>query len=56
MLCESPRHKAETGLVFELEFNGGVYDTQTGLTYSYYNDVQINYLDPAFISMDAATN
>ena len=44
MLCESPRHKAATGLVFELEFNGGVHSTGTGLTYSYYNDVQINYL------------
>ena len=56
MLCQSPAHKAGLDYSFELEFNDFVYQTNTGLSYSYYNDVQINYLEPAYISMDAGTN
>lgn len=39
MLCEAPSHAEGINLKFELEFNNDVYMTQTGLTYSYYNDI-----------------
>ena len=55
ILCQSPAHKAGLDYSFELEFNDFVYQKNVGLSYSYYNDVQINYLDPAYISIDAGT-
>jgi hypothetical protein len=39
MLCETPTHTAADNVMFELEFNDDVYQTNTGLSFSYYFDV-----------------
>ena len=56
MICETPSHRASSGVSFELLFNEDVYETNTGLAYAYYNDIQINEVEPAWISMYAGEN
>lgn len=56
ILCQTPEHKEAT-LNFELSFSTEkVYSTSTGLSFTYYNDIQINSVDPSYISMYAGTN
>ena len=41
---------------FELTFNDNNYNTSSGLTFSYYKDVQINIIEPTWVSMFAGRN
>lgn len=56
MICESPKHLARLNLSFELTFSNFNYETSNGLTFSYYDDLQINSVFPTYISLDAKTN
>ncbi len=56
VVCEAPKHKAATNLQFELTFNDYNYNTTTGIKFSYYYDIQINDVQPQYISLDAGRN
>ena len=56
IICETIKHKAANNLSFELTFNDNNYITNTGLTFSYYNDIQINTILPDYLSIDAGRN
>jgi len=55
-VCEAPRHKPQQNVSFELTFNNLNYNTSTGLTFSYYKDLQINIIEPLWVSMFAGRN
>jgi hypothetical protein len=55
-VCEAPRHRPKENVPFELTFNNLNYNTSTGLTFSYYKDLQINLIEPTWVSMFAGRN
>ena len=55
-VCEAPRHRPKENVPFELTFNNLNYNTSTGLTFSYYKDLQINIIEPTWVSMFAGRN
>lgn len=55
-VCEAPRHRPMINVPFELTFNELNYNTSSGLTFTYYNDLQINLIEPTWVSMYAGTN
>ena len=46
IVCEAPMHKAAVNLSFELAFADLNYITKTGFKFTYYNDLQINTVEP----------
>jgi hypothetical protein len=55
-VCETPRHKPMANVPFELTFNNLNFFTTTGFKFTYYQDIQINFIEPTYVSMFAGRN
>ena len=56
MVCETHPRKAGGNLTFQLTFNSNSFTTSSNITFTYYNDVQMNAMSPEYVSIYAGTN